>query len=60
MNFIKKYINQVIVELKKVSWPSRQQTINKTVLVVIVSITVAAYIGGLDYILQALMRSLIN
>lgn len=60
MNFIRKYIKQVITELKKVSWPSKEQTINQTMLVIIVSIVAAIYIGGVDYLLQQLMLTLIN
>lgn len=60
MKFIKKYISQVWSELKKVSWPSKQQTINKTILVVIVSTIVALYISGVDFILQNIMRALLN
>ncbi|MBD3250359.1 MAG: preprotein translocase subunit SecE [Candidatus Pacebacteria bacterium] len=60
MSFIKKYITQVIQELKKVTWPDKQQTINKTVLVIMVSLGVAAYIGGIDFILQQIMKVLIK
>jgi preprotein translocase subunit SecE len=60
MKFLKKYIGQVWSELKKVSWPSKKQTINKTVLVVIVSAILALYISGVDFILQNLMKALIN
>ena len=60
MNFIKNYIQEVIQELKKVSWPSKEQTINKTVLVIVVSLVVALYIGGIDFILKQAMKSLIN
>ncbi len=60
MNNIKKYINQVVAELKKVSWPTKKQTIDKTVLVIIVSVIVAGYIGGLDLLLQGIMKALIK
>ena len=60
MKFIKNYIQEVIQELKKVSWPSKEQTINKTVLVIVVSLAVALYIGGIDFILKQMMKSLIN
>ena len=60
MNNIKKYIKQVVAELNKVSWPSKEQTINKTVLVIVVSIIVAGYIGGLDLLLQEIMKALIK
>jgi preprotein translocase subunit SecE len=60
MDFLKKYIQQVVQELKKVTWPTKEQTIEKTVLVIVVSGIVALYIGGLDLILQAIMKSLIK
>ncbi|HQM15704.1 MAG TPA: preprotein translocase subunit SecE [Candidatus Woesebacteria bacterium] len=58
MEFIRKYLAQVASEIKKVSWPSKQQTVNKTTLVIIVSLVVATYIGLTDYLLQWLMRTL--
>ena len=60
MKKIKKYFNEVIRELKKVSWSSRKTTINKTVLVIAVSLFMTAYIGGLDMIFKELIETLIN
>ena len=54
------YLKEVIQELKKVSWPNKEQTINKTVLVIVVSVFMALYIGGLDFLFQQLMNLLIN
>ena len=60
MKFLKTYIGQVVAELKKVSWPSKKQTIGKTILVIIVSTIVALYISGVDFALQSLMRFIIK
>lgn len=60
MKFIKKYIGQVVAELKKVTWPNKEQTINKTVLVLVVSAIIALFIAGVDFMLQNIMRTLIN
>lgn len=60
MKFIKRYIQEVIQEIKKVSWPDKEQTINKTVLVIVVSVLVSIYIGGLDLILQQMMKLLLK
>jgi len=60
MNSVAKYLKEVIRELKKVSWPTKKQTINKTLLVVVVCFIVAVYIGGLDFIFQELMKLLIK
>ena len=37
-------------EARKVSWPSRQETLKLTVVVIIVSIFVGVYIGLLDIV----------
>ncbi len=45
-----RYLREVRDELKKVTWPTREQTIQKTLLVILVSVVVGVYIGGLDYL----------
>jgi len=45
-----RYFSEVKNELSKVTWPNRQQTIDKTVLVIVSSVTVGVYIGVLDFI----------
>ncbi len=60
MQFIKNYFSQVISELKKVSWPDKKQTINKTVLVLIVSSLVALYIAGVDFLMKSMMGLIIK
>jgi preprotein translocase subunit SecE len=53
------YFSEVIRELHKVTWPSKDQTINKTLLVIGVSLILAAFLGGLDYLFQQLVTGLI-
>lgn len=43
-----RFIREVIAELKKVTWPTREETIKLTVVVIVISILVGAFIGGLD------------
>jgi preprotein translocase subunit SecE len=43
-----KFIKEAYIELRKVTWPSRQQVINYTVTVIIISIIVAIFLGTLD------------
>jgi preprotein translocase subunit SecE len=54
------YFKEVVRELKKVSWPSRKQTVDKTVLVIVISILLAIYLGGLDFLFQKLTEVLIK
>ena len=47
---IKNYFKEVKVEMNKVKWPTKNQTINYTLVVIGASIAVAAFLGALDYI----------
>lgn len=55
MQRLLQYFREVVQELKKVSWPTKEQTYNKTLLVVLVTVAAALYIGGLDYMFARLM-----
>jgi preprotein translocase subunit SecE len=46
----RRYLDESWSELKKVSWPTRQQTINLTVLVFVVSLVVGVFISIFDFI----------
>ncbi|NCN83190.1 MAG: preprotein translocase subunit SecE [Candidatus Pacebacteria bacterium] len=50
--FLTKYLQEVVRETKQVTWPTRQQTIDKTMLVIAVSVIVSLYLGLLDTLLQ--------
>lgn len=43
--------NSFIDELKKVSWPSRQETTRLTTIVVVISLIIGFYIGIIDILL---------
>ena len=44
------YIKDTRAELRHVAWPTRTQTIVYTVLVALISIGIALYLGFFDYI----------
>jgi preprotein translocase subunit SecE len=52
---ITKFFNDVKVEMSKVSWPSRAELINSTMIVAVVSVIFTLYIFGADYILAWIM-----
>ena len=55
MTRIRRYFDEVWSELRKVSWPTREQVRNLTVLVFAISIVVGLYITVLDQIFQGLL-----
>ncbi len=54
-----RFVREAREELKKVPWPTRQQTIRYTIIVVISCLLAAAFIGGIDYLLALGLQRLI-
>ena len=55
MKRLRRYFDEVWSELKKVSWPTRLQVRNLTVLVFVISFVVGLYITVLDRIFVELL-----
>jgi preprotein translocase SecE subunit len=55
---IRRFIEESWSELKKVTWPTREQTRNLTVLVFVISAAVGAYIAFFDVIFTVLIDRL--
>jgi preprotein translocase SecE subunit len=53
------FIRESWAELLKVDWPTRAQTIQGTVVVVIACFIVGAYLWGLDQVLQPFVRDVL-
>ncbi|MBI4036784.1 preprotein translocase subunit SecE [Candidatus Daviesbacteria bacterium] len=54
------FLKEVKEELEKVVWPTREQTIRYTILVIIVAVAVGLALGGLDYILTLVTNFLVQ
>lgn len=59
MKLIIKFLSEVRNELKKVTWPNRQEVINYLGLVIAISAIVAAFIGLTDFTLTKSFESLL-
>jgi preprotein translocase subunit SecE len=59
MNKLTAYLRGAISELKKVTWPTRKQVRNYSLVVIAMSLGVAAFFGILDYLLGAGLNILI-
>lgn len=58
MNVIN-YFKESIAEIKKVTWPTRKEAINHTLLVIGISLALAAFFGALDYLLTVGLQALL-
>jgi len=62
MNFLKKIINflsESTTELKKIKWPTPKETLQYTLIVIIISMIVAIYLTTLDFIFSFLLKKII-
>ncbi|MEJ2412731.1 MAG: preprotein translocase subunit SecE [Anaerolineales bacterium] len=51
---IQKFYRETMAELKKVSWPTREEAINLTRVVIIVIFAMGAFLGLLDFLFSQL------
>ena len=52
------YLKETKVEMKHVSWPSRKQAINYTLIVIGVSLFVAIFLGAFDSLFTYFLEKL--
>lgn len=50
------FFKEVKGELAKVTWPKRIEVIRLTLIVLVISTIIGAYLGGLDYLLTKLFE----
>ncbi len=48
-NKIAAFLKEVKLEMKKVNWPTRDETIKYTLLVIGISVATAIFLGGIDF-----------
>lgn len=49
---LKNFLKEVRQELNKVTWTSREELIGSTVIVILLSLVLALFIGGVDQVLS--------
>lgn len=62
MNIIektKKFFKEVYTELRRVNWLSTKEVFRYTIIVVAITVIVAALLGGLDYLFSSLIQRFI-
>jgi preprotein translocase subunit SecE len=52
---IRRYFAESISELRKVTWPTREDVVRLTTIVIAVSIVIGIYIGVLDIVFRTLV-----
>lgn len=48
---LREFVLEVLAEFRKVTWPSRQELINSTIVVIVVTVVLSLFLGGVDIVL---------
>jgi preprotein translocase subunit SecE len=59
-NAIVRYLKETRAELRKVTWPSREEAVNLTVIVVAVTTAMAVFLGVVDWLFAKLFGLIIR
>ena len=54
------FLREVKIELKKVTWPTRKQTIGSTAVVIVLVLIIAIFLGIVDVGLSSLIRAVLQ
>jgi preprotein translocase subunit SecE len=63
MDFLKRaqeFVREVVAEFRRVTWPSRQELINSTVVVITVTVVVALFLGAVDVALARIVERILR
>lgn len=60
MQQVTQFLNDSKVELKRVTWPSRKQTMASTFVVIIIVFVMAIYFGMIDFGLAKLIKFILG
>ena len=59
INRLKVFLQEAKAEFKRINWPSRQETIRMTGIVIIISLGVAFFLGILDFVFTTALSQII-
>ncbi len=59
-NALVRYFKETRAEIRKVSWPTREEATNLTLIVLGVTIAMAIFLGAVDFIFASLIQLLVR
>ena len=60
MRRLQNYIREVIQELRKVTWPTREELKGATVTVILFTLLCTVFVGAVDFVLGYLVRLVLD
>jgi preprotein translocase subunit SecE len=59
-NAVVRYYRETVGELRKVSWPTREEATNLTSITLVVIVVMSAFFGSLDYLFNQLFAMIFS
>jgi preprotein translocase subunit SecE len=57
---VRAFFADVAMEMKKSSWPGRDELISSTLVVIISALIISAFVGVSDFVLHSLLKLLLS
>ena len=57
---VREFVQEVLAEFRKVTWPSRQELVNSTVVVIVVTVVLSLFLGAVDIVLARVVEWILS
>jgi preprotein translocase subunit SecE len=57
---LREFVQEVLAEFRKVTWPSRQELLNSTTIVIVVTVVLAFFLGAVDIGLSRVVERILR
>jgi preprotein translocase subunit SecE len=57
---IREFVQEVLAEFRKVTWPSRAELVSSTAVVIVVTVVLAFFLGGVDIVLARAVERILR
>lgn len=57
---LQEFVREVLAEFRKVTWPSRSELVNSTAVVIVVTVVLAFFLGGVDIVLSRVVERILR
>ena len=57
---VNEFLREVLLEFKRVTWPSRQELVNSTTVVIVVTLVLAFFLGAVDIGLTKIVERILR
>jgi preprotein translocase subunit SecE len=57
---VREFVQEVLAEFRKVTWPTRQELLNSTMVVIVVTVVIAFFLGGVDIVLARVVERILR